>query len=574
MSPVIKGSVRRNQLISTYGVGSIVPLGDESFMIAGIDRWNVAEPDIHEPRLERELGVPGFVRPPASEDDKRPDVPVVRFPIWSSCPTCHRLDSHRFFTSFDGSRCGTCDEPLVPSRFVVACTRGHIDDFPYWEWAHHGSHSRPAQVHDMRLDSMGTTASLRDIVVGCSCGAERSLEGAFRGQALKPIVGCRGKRPWLDVPPEPCDELPRTLQRGASNVWYGVDRSALSIPPWSEGAYRALNRYWFIVGNMPEEGLAEMITNTGLAKKSGYAVSELVAAVVARKAVERGFASESTDLRGQEYEALVKGRPEITPDQDFVCVPTPVAGSYAGRWLDRVMAVTRLREVRALQGFTRVLPPSPSDDPARRASLFAVDPGWLPAIEVMGEGVFLKLNDDMVDAWERRPRVAARAAKIDANYQARFAAFGKPADRVITPRFLLVHTLAHLLINQWSLECGYPTASLRERIYADGQMAGILIYTATSDSAGSLGGIVALADPDRLAAALAETLQRAGWCSSDPLCSESQGSGVDALNLAACHACVLLPEVSCEWMNTILDRAAVVATSGEPDVAFFLGEDL
>jgi hypothetical protein len=135
-----------------------------------------------------------------------------------------------------------------------------------------------------------------------------------------------------------------------------------------------------------------------------------------------------------------------------------------------------------------------------------------------------------------------------------------------------LHTLAHLLVTQWSLECGYPAASLRERVYADSAMAGILIYTATSDSAGSLGGVVGLAEPNRLESALEEMLARAAWCSSDPLCGESEGSGVDSLNLAACHACSLLPETSCEEMNLLLDRALVSDVPGAQGFGYFTSQ--
>jgi hypothetical protein len=116
------------------------------------------------------------------------------------------------------------------------------------------------------------------------------------------------------------------------------------------------------------------------------------------------------------------------------------------------------------------------------------------------------------------------------------------------------------LINEWSLDGGYPAAALRERLYAYENMAGVLIYTATSDSAGSLGGLVAQGEIDSLASSLPAAFERAGWCSNDPLCMESEASGADSVNLAACHACVLLPETSCETNNSFLDRALLVST--------------
>ena len=102
-------------------------------------------------------------------------------------------------------------------------------------------------------------------------------------------------------------------------------------------------------------------------------------------------------------------------------------------------------------------------------------------------------------------------------------------------------------------------------------MAGILIYTATSDSAGSLGGIIAQAEPDRLDESLRQAVATSGWCSADPLCIEAESAGSDSLNLAACHACLLLPEVSCEEMNLILDRGVLVGVPGTPEVGFLNG---
>ena len=209
------------------------------------------------------------------------------------------------------------------------------------------------------------------------------------------------------------------------------------------------------------------------------------------------------------------------------------------------------------------------DPPERRAQIFQTSPGWLPAIEVRGEGVFLELSDKRLRAWESDPEVIRRATRVNGNYLKRTQAMGNVPNRVITPRMLLIHTLAHVLINQWSLDCGYPAASLRERLYVSDRMAGLLIYTATSDSAGSLGGVVAQAGPGRLDEALREGLSRASWCSADPLCIESDATGVDALNLAACHACTLLPEVSCEEMNLFLDRGLLVGIPTNQQLGFF-----
>jgi hypothetical protein len=125
--------------------------------------------------------------------------------------------------------------------------------------------------------------------------------------------------------------------------------------------------------------------------------------------------------------------------------------------------------------------------------------------------------------------------------------------------------LAHILINQLVYECGYGTAALRERLYVSADlsapMAGILLYTAAGDSEGTLGGLVRLGRPELFGPMMQRALSRASWCSADPVCSEHLGGqGSRQANLAACHACVLLPETSCETMNDGLDRAMIVGT--------------
>ncbi len=248
-----------------------------------------------------------------------------------------------------------------------------------------------------------------------------------------------------------------------------------------------------------------------------------------------------------------------------------MGGGVSSRYFQKIMAVKRLREVRALQSFTRLKPPVAGEPKSRQAPLYNADPGWLPAIEVRGEGVFFELRTDLLTEWEARPSVQNRAQQVQASYTRSLIAGGGTSVRTISARFLLVHALAHALITQWSLDCGYPAASLRERLYVSDDMAGLLIYTATSDSAGSVGGIVSQAESSRLDALLTEAVGRASWCSADPVCIETEMTGVDALNLAACHACILLPEVSCEEMNRFLDRAMLIGQPGDPTLGFFGG---
>ena len=568
------GRVRRSQLITTYGVGAIVAVEEESVMVAGIDAWPAGTPDVHEPRLERKLKVRGFVRPPATGKDGGKDIPVIRFPMMYSCPACNLLARHNQLADPNQNKCNACGVPLIPSRFIMVCDKGHIDDFPYFEWVHLGMKFAPGTAHQLSISTAGASASLEGVEISCKCGATRTMKGAFAKNALKGVKRCTGARPWLGLRDDNCLETPRGLQRGASNVYFAVTPSSLSIPPWSEGAFKIINRYWAVLSAIPDVALLETIKTMKLSQGTPYKPEDLVLAVQQRKSGDDSGGYTNAEFRYQEYEALTVGKDEVSRDQDFVCVSAEDAVAEVAPWFDQVMLAKRLREVRALECFTRLRPPSPADPPDRRAALSASTVDWLPAIEVLGEGIFLHLNRERLEQWEELEAVKQRASRVHANYAARAAAVGAAPDRIITPRLLLIHTLAHILINEWSLECGYPAASLRERLYvsqpgAPQQMEGVLIYTATTDSAGSLGGVVAQARPGRLGATVAEAVRRASWCSADPLCIEADAAGVDSLNLAACHACLLLPEVSCEEANVLLDRALIVGTPDAPEIGFF-----
>jgi MrfA Zn-binding domain len=578
------GEVRTTQLITTYGVGAIVAAEDETFMVCGLDRWTPG-PEIAEPRLQKELGVNELRRPRSSPPEtKHPrDVPVVRFPRWASCPYCKNLDTWDRLAGYFKHTCRKCDQQLVASRFVMVCERGHIDDFPYASWVHEGKIPRGGE-HRLELHGDTSTASLAAIVIRCSCGAEASMQGAFQRGALAGISACTGERPWLSDRVG-CSEQPRVLQRGASNVWFAVNASAISIPPWSEHVFKAVERIWPSLRGMIEtyndandelkpnfrgflESTIRAIPLPGL--DSEFSVEDVIGAGLARLGVEQG--TEARSLREEEHEALIRGN---ASSADFVCVP--LADEYTApdgatcTFFDRVMLAKRLREVRVLTGFTRVLPLSPGDDRDTRLAPLVKEEErfWLPGVEVIGEGIFLELSTDRLRDWEQQAEVVKRAGEINHCYADQFATRQQQPDREITARLILIHSLAHALITQWALDCGYPAAALRERLYVSDEMAGLLIYTATSDSAGSLGGIVGLAEDGDLDGLIAEAIREASWCSSDPICIERTASGVDGLNKAACHACLLLPEVSCEEMNVLLDRAMLIGTAEHPELGFF-----
>lgn len=236
------------------------------------------------------------------------------------------------------------------------------------------------------------------------------------------------------------------------------------------------------------------------------------------------------------------------------------------------MLVRKLRETRVLTGFSRLVPVEALKGPP--AALSLEPKSWLPGFSVRGEGIFLELNDSALLQWSDNEENKKRASIIQSRSNDVTRQRGLAA-RNITPEFVLIHTLAHLLIRQMAFECGYDSSSLRERLYVSAAAAtpmnGFLLYTASGDAEGTLGGLVRQGRPGRLEATLSSAMRNASICSSDPLCIESFGQGLFSMNLAACHACGLLPETSCEEGNLLLDRAVAIGTPDNLALGYFKG---
>ncbi|WP_405583101.1 DrmB family protein [Streptomyces sp. NBC_01190] len=593
-----RGAVRRAQAITTYGVGSLIAVDHESFIVSGLDEaeqsWSRDEsPRIYERRLARVLGVDYFRLPPACDDTSRDGLRVRRFPLMHSCPECNDLQRHRDFNPPAGrSVCGTCEVDLVPSRFVVACEAGHLDEFPYWQWVHRSADRGATTAEQcggkLKMRTTGRSSSLRSVLVSCTCGRapEVSMEGSFRRRALKDLgLTCRGTRPWLGTSAlaRECRLPLRTLQRGSSAVWQPVLKSALSIPPWSDSRADPLAEHWDALRAYDQRDHVEIYLRGVFKGECPVPLDEVMALLDAERLEDPG--SESSPvldvryraLRNKEYERLRAGNDESehSRNEQFVCEgPLGEQSVLDPLGVTGPMLVKKLREVRALKAFTRLVDAESRTD-STEMPLSARPLRWLPAMEVRGEGVFLRLDEERLGAWEKSAPVAVRVERMRSAHQRALEQRVDDPSRVVpspaTPRMVLLHTLAHVLINEWSLEAGYPAAALRERLYAADEMAGILVYTATSDSAGSLGGLVAQGEPEALGRTVRSAVRRAEWCSLDPLCMETEASGAGGINLAACHACVMLPETSCEHNNILLDRALLVGTPDDPRLGYFEG---
>ena len=444
--------------------------------------------------------------------------------------------------------------------------RGHLDDFPWKEWAHGDPAPCPGPLE---LIDTGSSGSASDLVVKCTnCHKQRQLGGAFQKDAIN---RCTGRGPWL-APAHyeaGCAQSVKTILRGASNAYFSVVSSALSIPPWSDPIHQELARYREPL--MQAKSLDHL--RMGI-EGEFYQVGDLLE----RYSVEQLWKAlqaepeEEEDLKRREYIAFLHPEAKTGTETEFEISHCPVHDRYRARF-SSVIAASRLREVRALRGFTRIdsVPDlgertDVSELEVRMAKLGLKEVDWLPGIDLRGEGIFLQLDAAALSEWEQRETVRREAARLTSQFdewRKSRSMHGRPFPGM---RYVLLHTLAHVLIRQFALDCGYSSSALRERSYCEtgtDPMAGLLIYTASSDSDGSLGGLVAESAPDRLGTLLTGALQEAAFCASDPLCGGGNMGAAANLNGAACHACLLLAETSCEFGNRLLDRATLVDTLGE-----------
>lgn len=595
-------SVRAAQAVLQYGVGAMVDFPDQTLITAAPEYWNMTT-RIYDDRFAKAIGVDWFATPT--------DISYARFPEWYFCPKCRKFQPIRNWIAeyreqakektlerdpnmVKHMQCLKCYQDLVVARIVTVCNQGHINDFPWVKWVHRKSEKPICANPSLKFKTGASgTEGLEGLSISCSCGAMATLKGAFDKNGFENLdkeidandFRCDGGHPHRHVN-EKCACYPRTVQRGASSVYFPVIYSSLVIPPFADKLNARIEK---------SKGFADFITIinyeepedriTTIAKKLAKFVEKIAFEIGASKSdVEQVLIRKwnqdgngeidvtSVKYRAEEYSAL---NGEISTSSgglgDFSCERMNIT-EYKLPHIKSISLIDKVRVVNALIGFSRINPVMSKNDEGF-VHIKKAETRWYPAYEVRGEGIFIELEQKDIDAWiNNNPAVVERAKRINKNYELSF--MGKTYPRNITPKFLMMHTLSHLLIRQLSFECGYSVASLSERIYcaeeSDGkQMTGIFIYTASGDSEGTLGGLVRQGRPDSFPRILRKAIASAKNCSNDPVCILSYGQGRESLNLAACHACALLPETCCEERNGFLDRGLIVGTFAEKEIGFW-----
>lgn len=577
MSHGVKREIRASAVAGIAGVGAVIDVGQESFIIPGINDWPPSE--LREVRLARLSNrLRKFLKAPKEDS---PSFKVRRFPESMFCDKCRRIVRWEIAKEKEGEEplCDAtgCGGKLVPMRFVVACSNGHLDDFPWNTWAHSEDRTGCRAINNLyfRVDQKVQTGGLASVRVECSvCGKGRSLEDLPKKDSISRVVKrCSGKHPWLHGR-QACDGEVVALQRGATNLFYPNVVSAIDIPTdvvdspaqAYAGQVKSHPRYQELLSIVATEAmssnavgwLCELIGMTAGCPPD--VVMEIARADLEGRPIEGVSNSQPTQFSQEQLlqeewrtidEAARQGGLESRTFSAFVEPLYEDAPEWMRRLFAGVLLIRRLREVRAYLGFHRVKP----SDPERlvRPDVGA-EQNWLPAMEVFGEGIVLIFRFELLRDWigHLPESVTSSMAKLEEKRLAENYWFLPQVD----PITIALHTFSHLLLRRITFECGYSSSSLRERLYLNpaSGYAGVMIYTADGDSEGSLGGLVRQGRQDRLAQSIAEAVEQGRWCSSDPVCSETAGQGLGGFNHAACHACCLVSETSCTLSNTMLDR--------------------
>ena len=590
------GEVRSSQILTTYGPGALIDFPRDAAIMGGVNFWPQKQEfrrEIREPRLREKLCSMlqrpdlRLIAPPAAETapwEKGPRARAIRFPSWflAEAPgdnSEHKQGdrSRRLVRSRDLDKKMLYDgRRVVPVRFVQACVKGHISDV---NWRRAVRCEDASCRKPLWLDESGSGGDLADLYIRCECGARVSMAD-LNDMSKNRLGGCNGFRPWLGFEyRESCDQRSRLLNRTATNAYFSQTMSVLSLPEKKDKLATAVSNFWSSISEMATERAAIPFVKRlpGFSNEvETYSDDQVWEAI---EAARQGGAS-AVPVKEAELECILDAptgyMEDLPADAEFLARRLPDSlwrKSGLAKDVECVVQLHRLREVVALTGFTRFEPRTPDIHGEYEGDVVAAEldpnPRDYPAVENRGEGLFLQLSSSAVHKWQKTPAVQARLEALFEGHR-QWSEERKSAMEFPGAPYVLLHTLSHLLLQSISMTCGYPASSIRERIYVEKERYGLLLYTATPDAEGTLGGLVS--EAKRMESHLERALGEGSLCSSDPVCSQHDaGKSMEQrwLHGAACHSCCLIAETSCEMRNEFLDRALVVPVLGQEDAAFF-----
>jgi len=573
---------------------------------------------LHHELLQKKLKTNSFRMPLSHERSK--NVPCFSFPRWSVCKNkdCQRLQTHESIPKTEeGHSCWSCERNgiksencrLTHARFVVICPKGHIDEFPWVEWVHHKNEGLKCLKNpnnpQLKFSTKQESSALRDYVVTClSCYKQRRCTGATDTNPFKEMnITCKGKKPWIHPGEHTCtdeygnDTVVRGIQVRTTSLWYSIVMSAIKVPRWlhpvnvkledekdGDRLYGAIqlarqsNKSYEDIYNFYQDefrDVAEIILDQKQKESNPNSSPDDIKNEIIQRLEEIFDNSESEDeiptqleILNQEYDDFVKidDTKGKNYENEFQLRTSDIDKTIPiFSYLDSLKQINRITNISVLRGFSRGTPPDLIDPDENKLCKITSEQHlstekWLPAVQTRGEGIFLTLDKALISKWEKNEKLEKRCKTIIRDYTTHFTNDEEKQEEIMArfnSKFILLHTLSHLIIKALAAEAGYNEPSLKERIYWDDEdRNGILIY-ATGSSEGSLGGLVRLAQTKLFEKILTNAIQKSEICSRDPVCEDTDptlNNVVHQLNGAACHSCCFLSETSCQFFNQFLDR--------------------
>lgn len=620
--------IRKSQLVGSFGVGSLrVQVGGLTMICAGLDHW-FQEYTINNPylkkrmdpdadklidiRLQRYLDVDYFKEPPEWRDSIEAanayvPVPFFRFPKISYCSNrkCSLMERYQESDAASNRTCIKCSTEssfnyrMYQVNLVVACKKGHLDEFPWEEWAHNNPNPTCGINYLKFIQGSGT--GVQGQKVECTkCGKSESLIKGFQN-LNREISVCKGGHPWHgDTFKKDCQEIVTGLFVNQTILYQPLMKTSLFIPPpeSSNEISELLLTFSDNRRNFFFDIEAERMDCVG---ESVEYVKNRIDKLLDRnnKRILMELSPEPEDLirkalfvylTGQKVDTSEENHNPIT-DREFRYHEFKVLSKaskskyiktekfdiknysdFVQEYISNVVLVKSILQTRALAGFNRRGGNLTLEE--AKEMLWRKRPKvgnrWLPAVRASGEGILIEFNLKKFSEHIKTDLVKSRLKPlIDNLHKEENSGFRK--DREISFELMFVHTVSHLLINEIAFEAGYSAASVSERLYVSNagdefDMTGLLIYTSQGDVEGTMGGLVSLGEPERFNILFENAIRKSLWCSTDPVCNETGTQGPGGLNIGACYACTLLPETSCEAFNLFLDRGIVVGTQQSPEL--------
>lgn len=458
-------SVRAAQAVLQYGVGAMVDFPDQTLVTAAPEYWS-GTTKIFDDRFAKALGVDYFAMPT--------DISYARFPEWYFCPKCRKFQPlrkwikdyqkkakdkqlQRDYNMVESLQCPDCKQDLVVARIVTVCEKGHLNDFPWVKWVHARSKMPVCGNPVLRFKTGASgTEGLEGLTVECdTCKARTTLKDAFNKEIFEELDGngeredfiCPGNHPFKHTK-EPCGCYPRTVQRGASSVYFPLVHSSLVIPPYADKLNtkieksKAYEECVVIIEDEEPEDRQDTIRKrlSKWADKIALEIGALktdVEKILTEKWLKDSDTVtdvDSVQYRIEEYLALTG---EISTPKgslgDFSRESMPV-DEYGIPHIKGISLVDKVRVVHALTGFSRLEPVISKDDQGY-VDVKKPETNWYPAYEVRGEGIFIEFRQDDIEKWiAKNPEVSERAKRLNENYANSF--IGKIIRVILHPNSL------------------------------------------------------------------------------------------------------------------------------------------